>query len=151
MKHYRHIKSQAFTLIEVMVVVVIMAILAAIIVPQILSRPDQAREVAAKQDILSIENAMELYKLDNGLYPSSAQGVDALVTKPSSDPAPQNWSGPYIKGHVPKDPWGNAYHFQNPGQHGDIDIFTYGAKNQPGGKGADATIGNWDTKNKSAQ
>lgn len=135
--------SAAFTLIEVMVVVVIMAILAAIIVPQILSRPDQAREVAARQDILSIDNAMELYKLDNGVYPSNEQGISALVQKPTSDPVPQNWNGPYIKGGVPTDPWGHAYHYQNPGQHGDIDIFSYGANNQPGGTGKDATIGNW--------
>jgi general secretion pathway protein G len=135
--------QRAFTLIEVMVVVVIMAILAAIIVPQILSRPDQAREVAAHQDILTINNALELYKLDNGVYPSNDQGIEALVNKPSNDPVPQDWNGPYIKGGVPKDPWGHAYHYQNPGQHGDIDIFSYGAKNQPGGTGKDATIGNW--------
>ena len=134
----------AFTLIEVMVVVVIMAILAAIIVPQIMSRPNQARVVAAKQDILSIENAMELYKLDNANYPSTEQGIDALVEKPTIDPAPNNWSGPYLKGSLPKDPWGHDYHYQNPGQHGDIDIFSYGPTNQPGGTGLNATIGNWD-------
>ncbi len=143
MTHKKRQNITAFTLIEVMVVVVIMAILAAIIVPQILSRPDQARIVAAHQDILSIENAMELYKLDNGVYPSTAQGIDALVTKPSADPAPQNWNGPYIKGTLPKDPWGHAYHYQNPGQHGDIDIFSYGPSNQPDGTGKNATIGNW--------
>ena len=137
--------QQAFKLIEVMVVVVIMAILAAIIVPQIMSRPGQARVVAAKQDILAIENAMELYKLDNANYPTTEQGLDALIEKPTSDPIPDNWNGPYLKGSVPKDPWGNEYHYQNPGQHGDIDIFSYGPTNQAGGTGLNATIGNWDT------
>lgn len=136
--------QQAFTLIEVMVVVVIMAILAAIIVPQIMSRPNQARVVATKQDILSIENAMELYKLDNASYPSTEQGIQALVEKPSTDPVPDNWNGPYLKGSLPKDPWGHDYHYENPGQHGDIDIFSYGPSNQPGGTGENATIGNWD-------
>lgn len=146
MRNRQRYITKAFTLIEVMVVVVIMAILAAIIVPQILSRPDQARRVAAKQDILSIENALELYKLDNGTYPTTDQGIEALVKKPTSDPTPMNWNGPYLKGGLPKDPWGHAYHYQNPGKHGDIDIFTFGPKNQAGGTGNDATIGNWDTK-----
>lgn len=138
------IRQRGFTLIEVMVVVVILAILAAIIVPRILSRPDQARQVAAKQDIIAIENAMELYKLDNGFYPSNNQGISALVTRPTGDPVPQNWNGPYLKGSTPKDPWGHTYHYKNPGSHGnDIDIFTYGANNQAGGTGTDATIGNW--------
>lgn len=141
------IKQRGFTLIEVMVVVVILAILAAIIVPRILSRPDQARQVAAKQDIVAIENAMELYKLDNGFYPSNNQGISALVKRPTGDPTPQNWNGPYIKGNIPKDPWGHAYRYKNPGSHGnDIDIFTYGANNQAGGTGTNATIGNWTSK-----
>ena len=140
-----HSVERAFTLIEVMVVVVILAILAAIIVPQIMSRPNQARIVAAKQDILAIENAMELYKLDNAAYPSTEQGIQALVTQSTTDPVPTNWNGPYLKGHVPKDPWGHDYHYQNPGQHGDIDIFSYGPTNQPDGTGTNATIGNWDT------
>ena len=146
MKHYRRHIQQAFTLIEVMVVVVIMAILAAIIVPQILSRPDQARDVAAKQDILSIESALSLYKLDNGSYPSTEQGITALLKAPTSGPVPQNWNGPYLKGNVPKDPWGHPYHYQNPGQHADIDIYSYGKSNQTDGTGKNATIGNWDTK-----
>lgn len=141
------IKQRAFTLIEVMVVVVILAILAAIIVPRILSRPDQARQVAAKQDIVAIENALELYKLDNGFYPSNDQGIAALIKRPSGDPTPQNWNGPYIKGDLPKDPWGHPYRYKNPGDHGnDVDVFTYGANNQPGGTGTDATIGNWTSK-----
>jgi len=131
--------SAGFTLIEVMVVVVILAILAAIIVPKILHRPDQARQVAAKQDVLAIQNAMALYKLDNGFYPSTEQGIQALVQRPSSDPKPQSWTaGGYLK-RIPKDPWGHAYHYVNPGQHGDVDIFSYGPSNQPSKK----EIGNW--------
>ncbi len=134
--------NNAFTLIEVMVVVVILAILAAIIVPQVLSRPDQARQVAVKQDILSIENALELYKLDNGNYPSTEQGINALLTKPSGDPIPIDWNGPYLKGGIPKDPWGNAYHYKNPGDHSAIDIYTYG----PEKDGKKPIIGNWKDK-----
>lgn len=147
MQAYNRLKQSAFTLIEVMVVVVIMAILAAIIVPKIMDRPDQAKVVAAKQDILAIQNAMDLYKLDNGFYPSAAQGIKALVTKPTTSPVPQNWqAGGYLKA-VPKDPWGHPYHYQNPGQHGPIDIYTLGADNKPGGTGFNATIGNWDDNN----
>lgn len=135
-------KESGFTLVEVMVVVVIIATLAAIIVPKILDRPEQARIVAAKQDISAIENALSLYKLDNGFYPTTAQGLKALITKPTTPPIPQNWStSGYLK-RLPVDPWGNPYHYKNPGQHGDIDIYTYGPTNQPG-KG---TIGNWDDK-----
>ena len=129
-------KSRAFTLIEVMVVVIIIAILAAIVVPRILKRPEQARLVAAKQDVLAIQNAMGLYKLDNGFYPSTSQGIQALVTKPSGSPTPQNWSG-YLK-KVPLDPWNHAYNYANPGKHGSIDIWSDG----PEGKNQE--IGNWD-------
>jgi len=145
MKNRHHSTHAAgFTLIEVMVVVVILAILAAIIVPKIMHRPDQARVVAAKQDIASIENALDLYRLDNGFYPSQEQGLQALVSKPESDPVPNNWQpGGYLK-QIPKDPWGHAYHFVSPGQHGDVDVFSYGPTNQPGGHGLDATIGSWE-------
>ena len=134
-------KSSGFTLIEVMVVVVIIAILAAIIVPRILKRPEQARLVAAKQDILSIQNAMALYKLDNAFYPSTSQGIQALVTKPSSSPKPMNWtSGGYLKS-MPVDPWGNPYHYLNPGQHGSIDIWSDG----PPDVNPPQEIGNWQS------
>lgn len=127
-----------FTLIEVMVVVVILAILAAIIVPNILKRPEEARFTAARQDILGIQNAMALYKLDNGFYPSTSQGIQALVTKPSGSPTPQNWaSGGYLK-KLPIDPWGNKYHYLHPGQHGSIDIWSNGP---PSGQ---KKIGNWN-------
>ena len=134
-------KSRAFTLIEVMVVVIIIAILAAIVVPRILKRPEQARLVAAKQDVLAIQNAMGLYKLDNGFYPSTSQGIQALVTKPSGDPKPENWaSGGYLK-KLPLDPWGNQYKYLHPGKHGSIDIWSAGP---PDNSGKNAEIGNWD-------
>ncbi|HLB56082.1 MAG TPA: type II secretion system major pseudopilin GspG [Coxiellaceae bacterium] len=129
---------RGFTLIEVMVVVVILAILAAIIVPNILKRPEQAKMTAAQQGILGIQNAMALYKLDNGFYPSTSQGIQALVTKPSSSPTPQNWaSGGYLK-KLPVDPWGNKYHYLHPGQHGSIDIWSNGPP------GSTKKIGNWN-------
>ncbi len=136
-------KQQGFTLIEVMVVVVILGILAAIIVPQIMSRPDQAKVVKAQQDILAIENALDLYKLDNGFYPSTDQGLQALVKKPEIAPLPQDWKqGGYLK-RLPTDPWSHPYQYLNPGVHGTLDIFSYGANGKPSGKGIDATIGNW--------
>ena len=137
--------QRGFTLVEVMVVVVIIAILAAIVVPKIMHRPDQAKVVAARQDVLAIQNALDLYKLDNGFYPSNDQSIKALVVKPSTDPKPENWQvGGYLK-QTPVDPWGHPYHYANPGQHGDIDIYTYGANNQPEGTGINATLGNWKT------
>ena len=140
MKEKGYRTQGGFTLIEVMVVVVILAILAAIIVPKILHRPDQARDVAAKQDVLAIQNAMDLYKLDNGFFPSTNQGVEALVKKPTGEPIPQNWTaGGYLK-RLPVDPWGHHYHYANPGKHAEIDIYSYGPSNQPSNK----EIGNWN-------
>ena len=136
--------QQGFTLIEVMVVVVILAILAAIIVPRIMSRPLQAQVVSAKQNVVAIENALELYKLDNGFYPTSEQGLKALVTKPTTEPIPPNWEpGGYLK-QLPLDPWGHPFHYENPGKHGDVDVFSYGPTNKPNGTGINATIGNWN-------
>lgn len=134
--------QKGFSLIEIMVVVVILGILAAIVVPKIISRPDEARVVKAKQDVLSIQNALDLYKLDNGFYPTTDQGLIALVEKPTTNPEPHNWQ-PYLKS-VPKDPWGNDYIYLNPGEHSEIDIYTLGADNQPGGTGVNADIGNWN-------
>lgn len=131
-------RQDGFTLIEVMVVVVILAILAAIIVPRILSRPGQAKLVAAQQDISQIQSAMDLYKLDNGFYPSTSQGIQALVTKPSGDPVPQNWASNGYLHTMPKDPWGYAFHYAHPGTHGAIDIWSDG----PPGK--NHKLGNWD-------
>ncbi|MBU0673682.1 MAG: type II secretion system major pseudopilin GspG [Proteobacteria bacterium] len=132
-----------FTLIEIMVVVVILSILAAFVVPKIMDRPDQARVVKARQDIRVIENSLKLYRLDNHVYPSTDQGLEALVTRPSDDPEPKNWKeGGYLE-RLPKDPWGGEYFFLNPGEHGSIDIFCYGADTRPGGEGINADIGNW--------
>jgi general secretion pathway protein G len=136
--------QRGFSLIEIMVVVVILGILASIVVPKIISRPDEARVVKAKQDVLAIQNALDLYKLDNGVYPTTDQGLMALVEKPSSNPAPHDWK-PYLKS-LPNDPWGREYLYLSPGQHSDVDVFTLGADGQPGGSGINAEIGNWDAK-----
>ncbi|OGA18581.1 MAG: type II secretion system protein GspG [Betaproteobacteria bacterium RIFCSPLOWO2_02_FULL_66_14] len=136
--------QRGFTLLEVMVVVVILGILAALVVPKIISRPDEARIIAAKQDIASLMQALKLYRLDNQRYPTTEQGLQALVTKPTAAPIPTNWkTGGYIE-RLPKDPWGNAYQFLNPGVHGEIDVFSYGADRAPGGEGNDADIGSWN-------
>jgi general secretion pathway protein G len=133
-----------FTLLEVMVVVVIIGILAALVVPKIISRPDEARVIAAKQDIASLYQALKLYRLDNQRYPATEQGLQALVTRPTSAPAPVNWkSGGYIE-RLPKDPWGNPYRYLNPGLHGEIDIVSFGADGAPGGEGNDADVGSWN-------
>lgn len=137
-------KQQGFSLIEIMVVVVILGILASIVVPKIISRPDEARVVKAKQDVLAIQNALDLYKLDNGFYPTTEQGLMALIEKPTSNPIPHDWKT-YLKS-LPKDPWGREYLYLNPGQHGEVDVFTLGAEGQPGGTGINAEIGNWDAK-----
>lgn len=137
-------KQSGFSLIEIMVVVVILGILASIVVPKIISRPDEARVVKAKQDVLAIQSALELYKLDNGVYPSTDQGLIALVEKPNTNPTPRDWKQ-YLKS-LPKDPWGRDYLYLNPGEHGEIDIFTLGAEGQPGGTGINAEIGNWDAR-----
>jgi general secretion pathway protein G len=144
MRKHRSLQT-GFTLIEVMVVVVIMAILAAIVVPKIMSRPNEAKEVKAHTDISSIMNALALYNLDNGMYPTQSQGLEALVTIPTLAPVPKNYApGGYLKS-MPMDPWGNAYHYQNPSQHGgQVAVYTYGENNKPGGTGINAEIGSWN-------
>jgi general secretion pathway protein G len=131
-----------FTLVEVMVVVIILGVLAALIVPRVIGRTDEARAVAARQDVAAIMQALKLYRLDNGRYPSSEQGLQALVSKPTLEPLPSNWKS-YLD-RLPKDPWGNPYQMLNPGIHGEIDVFTLGADAQAGGSGADADVGSWD-------
>jgi len=133
---------RGFTLVEIMVVVVILGILAVLIVPRVVGRTDEARAVAAKQDIAATMQALKLYRLDNGRYPSTEQGLAALVTKPQSQPTPSNWQK-YLD-RIPKDPWGNVYNYLNPGVRGEIDVFSLGADAQPGGSGADTDIGSWD-------
>jgi general secretion pathway protein G len=135
-------QQKGFSLIEIMVVVVILGILAALVVPKIMSRPDEARIVKAKQDVLAIQNALDLYRLDNGVYPSTDQGLMALVKKPTTPPEPIDWKQ-YLKS-LPKDPWGRDYLYLNPGEHGEIDVFSYGANGEPGGTGVDNDIGNWN-------
>ncbi len=135
-------KQAGFSLIEIMVVVVILGILAALVVPNLVERPDDAKIIKAKQDVLAIQNAMELYKLDNGFYPTTDQSIMALVEKPTTSPTPNNWKK-YLKS-MPKDPWQREYLYLNPGEHSDIDIFTYGPTGQPGGEGKNAEIGNWN-------
>jgi len=138
-----NLRQAGFTLIEIMVVVVILGILAAIVVPKVMDRPDAARITKAKADIRAIQGALDLYKLDNYNYPSTDQGLEALVTKPSGNPEARNWKqGGYLD-RLPKDPWGNPYQYLSPGSHGPVDIFTYGADGRPGGDGVNADIGNW--------
>lgn len=139
-------RDAGFSLLELMVVVVIMSILALVIVPRIIDRPDQARVSRAQTDLATLENAINLYKLDNLRYPTTEQGLAALVTAPLTDPVPENWaSGGYIKA-LPQDPWGKPYQYLSPGVHGDFDIFTFGADGVSGGDGTNADIGTWTAR-----
>ncbi|MBF0218726.1 MAG: type II secretion system major pseudopilin GspG [Gammaproteobacteria bacterium] len=133
-----------FTLIEVMVVVVILGILASVVVPRIMDNPDKARTAKAKQDIRAIESALNLYKLDNFNYPSTDQGLEALVEQPSGTPEAKNWKQGGYLGNLPVDPWGNSYLYLSPGVNGEIDIFTYGADGISGGNDTNADVGNWN-------
>ena len=137
-------KQKGFTLIEIMVVIVIIGILATLVVPRIMGRPDEARVVSAKHDVTTLVQALKLYKLDSGRYPSTEQGLKALVTKPSTDPVPMNWKlGGYLD-KLPEDPWGNPYQYTNPGTHNnEIDVYSFGADGKPGGTDNDSDIGNW--------
>ena len=138
--------SRGFTLIEIMVVIIILGILAVYIGPKIMGRPGQAKQVKAKVDISALESAIKLYKLDNGIYPATEQGLQALVEKPETGNVPKKWKeGGYLdKGKVPKDPWGNEFVYISPGVHGDYDIISYGADGVPGGEGEDKDINNWE-------
>jgi general secretion pathway protein G len=134
--------GRGFTLIEIMVVVVILGILAALVAPNVIRRIDDARVTKAQQDIRAYETALSLYRMDNFRYPTTDQGLQALVTRPA-DPSIKNWKdGGYID-ELKKDPWGNDYLYISPGTHGEFDLYTLGADGQPGGEGADADIGNW--------
>ena len=132
-----------FSLLELMVVVVIMSILVLVIVPRIIDRPDQARVAQVKTNLAVLAEAVSLYRLDNLTYPSTEQGLQALVTQPATEPVPANWAqGGYID-RLPKDPWGKDYQYLSPGVYGDFDIFTFGADGVQGGDGIDADIGTW--------
>ena len=137
----RRVKQRAFTLIELMVVLVIIGVLAALIVPNVLDRADDARVAAARTDVNNLVQALKLYKLDNQRYPTAEQGLAALLVKPSLSPVPQNWK-PYLD-KLPNDPWGNAYQYLNPGLKGEIDVLSFGADGQPGGDGKNADVGSW--------
>lgn len=137
-------RDDGFSLLELMVVVVILSILALVIVPRVIDRPDQARVARVHSDLATLESAVNLYKLDNLRYPTTEQGLEALVTRPASEPAPRNWAqGGYID-RLPTDPWGNDYMYLSPGVHGEFDIFSFGADGQQGGEGANADIGTWN-------
>lgn len=141
------IRSQrGFTLIELMVVIVILGVLAGLIIPRIMGRPEEARRMKARVQIESIETALKLYKLDNGSYPSTEQGLEALVEAPTVGQLPRAWrEGGYLeKGRVPKDPWENEYVYLSPGVHGDFDISSYGADGEPGGEDNNKDINNWE-------
>lgn len=144
MKHVlRGRRVTGFTLIEVMVVVAILAILASVVVPRIMDEPAKARQARAAQDIRSIESALDMYKLDNYRYPTTDQGLEALVSEPESGPEPPNYrDGGYLR-NVPEDPWGNPYQYLNPGRHGDIDVYSHGPDGRSGSGRDDDVIGNW--------
>jgi general secretion pathway protein G len=144
---FRRLSVHGFTLIEIMVVITILGILAALIVPRVIGRTDDAKIVAAKQDIASIMQALKLYRLDNGRYPTTDQGLQALITKPTTEPQPSNWKqGGYLeRSTVPSDPWGETYKYLNPGVKGEIDVFSLGRDRANGGEAntPDADIGSW--------
>jgi general secretion pathway protein G len=137
--------ARGFTLIEIMVVITILGVLAALIVPRVVGRTDDAKIAAAKQDIATIMQALKLYRLDNGRYPTTDQGLQALIVKPTTEPVPTNWKqGGYIeRTGVPVDPWGDPYKYLNPGIKGEIDVFSLGRDKANGGEGPDADIGSW--------
>jgi general secretion pathway protein G len=133
--------KRGFTLIELMVVLVIIGLLAALIVPNVLDRADDARLTAARTDVSNIMQSLKLYRLDNQRYPSGEQGLQALVTKPTASPVPSNWR-PYLE-KLPQDPWGQPYKYLNPGLKGEVDVFSLGADGKEGGEGKDADLGSW--------
>ena len=140
-------KQNGFTLLEVMVVIVILGVLASVVVPNLLGNKEKADQQKAITDIVALENALDMYKLDNSTYPTTDQGLEALVSEPSSNPVPRNYrQGGYIR-RLPNDPWGYSYQYLSPGNNKAIDIFSLGADNQEGGEDSNADIGNWNIQN----
>ena len=136
-----HKKQSGFTLLEIMVVIVILGVLASFVAPNVIGNKEKADKQKAVSDIVALENALDMYRLDNNHYPTTQQGLEALISKPTGSPEPAGYrSNGYIR-RLPKDPWGNEYYLQNPGQYGEIDIFSAGPDGQPG---TDSDIGNWD-------
>jgi general secretion pathway protein G len=145
MTRVKRSRQQGFTLIEIMVVVVIIGLMAAVITPMVMGNLDKAQASKAEQDIRALENILDLYKLDNNTYPTTEQGLQALVTKPA-DPNLTNYNPQGYTKRVPRDPWGEAYKYEFPGTHGQYDVYSLGADKQPGGEGTNADIGNWTLK-----
>ena len=133
--------TRGFTLIELMVVLAIIGVLAALIVPNVLGRADEARVTAARTDVGNLMQALKLYRLDNQRYPSNEQGLQALIARPTAEPVPANWK-PYLE-KLPRDPWGRPYQYLNPGLKGEVDVLSFGADGKSGGQGYDADIGSW--------
>lgn len=143
---FKQLDYRGFTLIELMVVIVILGILAGLIVPRIMGRPEEAKQLKAKMQIESLETALKLYKLDNGMYPDTEQGLQALIEEPETGIVPKNWrkQGYLEKGRLPKDPWGNEFVYLSPGTHGDYDIISYGADGVPDGEDKNRDINSWE-------
>ncbi|MDC0948110.1 type II secretion system major pseudopilin GspG [Gammaproteobacteria bacterium] len=140
----RRARQGGFTLLEIIIVLLIIGLLAAVVAPNLFSRVDDARETKSQQDISTLEASLKLYRLDNFSYPSTQQGLRALVEEPSAEPKPKNWDR-YID-RLPDDPWGNPYQYRNPGKNGDVDIFSFGADGREGGTDNNADIGNWQLR-----
>jgi len=143
---FKQLDYRGFTLIELMVVIVILGILAGLIVPRIMGRPEEAKQLKAKMQIESLETTLKLYKLDNGMYPDTEQGLQALIEQPETGIVPKNWrkQGYLEKGRLPKDPWGNEFVYLSPGAHGDYDIISYGADGVPDGEDKNRDINSWE-------
>ncbi|MEQ6885065.1 type II secretion system major pseudopilin GspG [Salicola sp. Rm-C-2C1-2] len=139
-------RSRGFTLIEIMVVMVILGLLVALVAPNIMGRGDEARVTAAEAQLRNISSALDLYRLDNSHYPSTEQGLDALVEKPGGSPEPSNWNPDGYMSAIPKDPWGNDYQYVQPGSEGPYDLYSYGADGREGGEGVNGDISVWDVE-----